>query len=185
MRHPRFLVGTLLLALLAVGASSRVRAQTKPSPQTQSTSASAAASAEAEIMALERRYVEAFNAKNVDGIMACYVPGRGLFVFDTVPPREYIGWDAFKKDYEALFAAYPGPVSVSMSEANVVVVGSVAYGHNVQTGYFTDKNGSRVYMAVRVTDVFRKINGKWLIVQEHQSFPVDFATGKADLMSSE
>lgn len=185
MRHPRFLVGTLLLALLAVGASSRVRAQTKPSAQKQPTSASAAASNKAEIMALEHRYIEAFNAKNVDGIMACYVPGRGLFVFDAVPPREYIGWDAFKKDYEALFAAYPGPVSVSMSEADVVVVGSVAYGHNVQTGYFTDKNGSRVNMAVRVTDVFRKIKGKWLIVQEHESFPVDFATGKADLMSSE
>ena len=183
MRHRRFLVGSLLLALLTVGASSRVRAQAKPSAQTQSTSASAAASAK--IMALEHRYIEAFNAKNVDGIMACYVPGRGLFVFDAVPPREYIGWDAFKKDYEALFAAYPGPVSVSMSEANIVVVGSVAYGHNVQTGYFTDKNGSRVNMAVRVTDVFRRIKGKWLIVQEHESFPVDFATGKADLMSSE
>jgi len=184
MRHPRFLVGTLLFALLAVGASSRVRAQAKPSLQTQSTSAPVAASAK-EVMALERRYIEAFNAKNVDDIMACYVPGRGLFVFDAVPPREYIGWDAFKKDYEALFAAYPGPVSVSISEANIVVVGSVAYGHNVQTGYFTDKNGSRVYMAVRVTDVFRKIKGKWLIVHEHQAFPVDFATGKADLMSSE
>jgi len=24
-------------------------------------------------MALERRYIEAFNAKNVNGIMACYV----------------------------------------------------------------------------------------------------------------
>jgi hypothetical protein len=34
-----------------------------------------------------------------------------------------------------------------------------------------------------VTDVYRKIKGKWLIVQEHVSFPVDLATGKADLLS--
>jgi ketosteroid isomerase-like protein len=185
MRHLLFLVGILLLALLAVAAPSRVRAQAKPAAQTQSNSASTPESARSEIMALEKRYVDAFNAKNVDAIMACYAPGRGLFVFDAVPPREYIGWDAYKKDWEALFAAYPGPVSETMSEANVVVAGSVAYGHNVQTGYFTDKNGSRVNATVRVTDVFRKIKGKWLIVQEHVSFPVDIATGKADLMSAE
>jgi ketosteroid isomerase-like protein len=174
MRQPRFLVGPLVLMLLAVGAPSCVRAQAKPSAQKQSDSASAPASARAEVMALEKSYMEAFNAKNVDAIMACYAPGRRLFVFDAVPPREYIGWDA-----------YPGPVSETMSEANVVVAGSVAYGHNVQTGYFTDKNGSRVNATVRVTDVFRKIKGKWLIVQEHVSFPVDIATGKADLTSAE
>jgi hypothetical protein len=70
-----------------------------------------------------------------------------------------------------------------MSEESIVVAGSVAYGHNIQTGYFTDKAGTRTNLAVRVSDVYRKINRKWLIVQEHVSFPVDIATGKADLMS--
>jgi ketosteroid isomerase-like protein len=35
----------------------------------------------------------------------------------------------------------------------------------------------------RVTDVLRKAKGKWLIVHEHVSVPVDLATGKADLAS--
>jgi hypothetical protein len=38
-------------------------------------------------------------------------------------------------------------------------------------------------LSVRVTDVLRKVNGKWLIVQEHVSVPVDLATAKADLTS--
>ena len=38
-------------------------------------------------------------------------------------------------------------------------------------------------MTLRVTDVLRKIKGKWLIVHEHDSVPVDVATGKADLTS--
>ena len=35
----------------------------------------------------------------------------------------------------------------------------------------------------RFTDVLRKMNGKWLIVHEHLSFPVDPETGKADFLS--
>jgi len=40
-----------------------------------------------------------------------------------------------------------------------------------------------VDVVVRVTDVYRKIKGEWLIVQEHVSFPVDIDSGKADLLS--
>ena len=38
-------------------------------------------------------------------------------------------------------------------------------------------------MTFRLTDRLKKIKGKWLIVHEHGSFPVDLATGKADLLS--
>jgi hypothetical protein len=40
-----------------------------------------------------------------------------------------------------------------------------------------------VAKVVRVTDVYRKLKGKWLIVQEHVSVPVDLATQKPDLQS--
>jgi len=137
----------------------------------------------AAIEALEKRYVEAFNARNLDAIMSVYAPGAQLFVFDAVPPREYPSAEAYRKDWEGLFAAYPGPLSNAISEQSITVVGPVAYGHNIQTGYFTSKDGARTDVAVRVTDVYRKIGGKWLIVQEHVSFPVDIESGKADLMS--
>ena len=62
-------------------------------------------------------------------------------------------------------------------------MGAVAYGHNIQTQTFTRKDGSKLNAVVRVTDVYREMNGNGLIVQEHVSFPVDAETGKADLMS--
>lgn len=136
----------------------------------------------AKIEALYQAYLKAFNAKDVNALMACYSP-KDLYVFDAIPPRAYPSWDAYKKDWEGLFTAFPGPVSYSMSEVSITVVGSLAYAHNIQTGYFTDKNGSRLDAAVRVTDVLRKTNGKWLIVHEHVSVPVDLMTGKADLLS--
>ena len=137
----------------------------------------------AQIEMLEKRYNQAFNSKDVDGIMACYAPGTSLFVFDAVPPREYPSWEAYKKHWEELFSCYPCPLSNTISEQSITVVGSVAYGHSIQSGFFTRKDGSKVNSAVRVTDVYRKINGKWLIVHEHVSFPVDIDTGKADLLS--
>jgi ketosteroid isomerase-like protein len=137
----------------------------------------------AQIEALETRYNDAFNARNVDGIMSCYAPGRELFVFDAVPPREYPSGDDYKRDWETLFSMYPGPVSNQISEQSITVVGTVAYGHNIQSTTFTNKDGSQAHLVVRVTDVYRKIGTKWLIVQEHVSFPVNIATGQADLLS--
>jgi ketosteroid isomerase-like protein len=137
----------------------------------------------AAIEALEQSFLDAFNAKDVKAIMACYAPGKSLFVFDVTPPREHLGWDDYKRDWEGFFAAFSGPVSVRMSELNVTVVGPVAYGRNIESGTFTSKDGSKTAIVVRVTDVYRKIDNKWLIVQEHVSVPVDLATGKADMMS--
>jgi len=38
-------------------------------------------------------------------------------------------------------------------------------------------------MTVRVTDVYKKIDGKWLVVHEHVSVPVDPTTNKPDMDS--
>ena len=137
----------------------------------------------AAIQALEDTYNEGFNSKDVDKVMSVYVPGKQLFVFDVVPPREYRGWEAYKKDFEGLFSAFPGPIKNTISEQTIHVVGSLAYGHNIQTGEFTGKDGKKIKIVARTTDIYRKINGKWLIVEEHNSVPVDLDTMKPDLVS--
>jgi len=135
----------------------------------------------AAIQALYKEFNDAFNKKDVNRIMAIYAPD--VFVFDVVPPREYATWDAYKKDWEDLFVMFPGPVTNSISELNITVVGTVAYAHSIDDSTMTAKDGSKSHVVVRSTDVLRKSNGKWRIVQEHNSVPVDLATGKADLLS--
>ena len=137
----------------------------------------------AAIQALEDTYNEGFNSKDVDKIMSVYAPGKQLFVFDVVPPREYKSWEAYKKDFEGLFSAFPGPMKNTISEQTIHVVGSIAYGHNIQTGEFTGKDGTKLKVVARTTDIYRKMNGKWLIVEEHNSVPVDVVTMKPDLLS--
>ena len=138
---------------------------------------------QADIKALEQRYVTAVNAKDVKAIMACYVQDESLLVFDVMPPRQYVGAKAYQKDWEALFAAYPGPAELEMSDLSVMIEGNLGYGHNIQRSTLIDKGGKRTPLILRVSNGYRKINGKWLISHEHVSVPVDLATGKAELTS--
>jgi ketosteroid isomerase-like protein len=111
-------------------------------------------------------------------------PTRSLFVFDVVPPRQYVGARAYRKDWEDFFASFSGPVETfEINDLNVVTNGNLGFSHSIQRVVFTDKDGKKTDITFRLTDVYRKVNGKWLIVHEHVSVPVDLATGKADLSS--
>ena len=137
----------------------------------------------ASIAALETRFRDALVAKDLNAVMEVYAPGTRLFVFDVSPPRQHVGWQDYKKDWQDTFAAMPGPLTFSISDLSITVVGSVAYSHSIQEAQYTGKGGSKVDLVVRVTDVYRKLPGGWLIVQEHVSVPVDLATQKPDLLS--
>jgi len=115
--------------------------------------------------------------------MSFFVPGSDLFVFDVTPPRQHVGWADYKKDWEDLFAAFPGPLHQELSDLSVTTGGALAVSHYVVDGYFTGHDGTRLTVAVRVTDALRRMRGKWLIFQEHVSVPVDLGTGKVDLLS--
>ena len=136
----------------------------------------------AQIEALEKGFAAAFNAKDAAKIMSFYTHD-GLFVFDVTPPRQFVGWDAYKKDWDGLLASFPGLLVFKLSDLSVTVVGPVAYGHSIQSIDSTAKDGTNSQLVVRVTDVYRKAGGHWKIVQEHVSMPVDLDTMKPDPLS--
>ena len=145
--------------------------------------ATAHADDKGDIRQLEDRLVAAFKAKNVDGIMACYAPDEGLVVFDAIPPRQYAGPKAWRKDNEDFLANYPGPIDADFSDLTITTDGKLAFARYVFHMSGTNKAGTRDEFAFRATDCLEKRNGKWLIVHEHLSWPVDPTTGKADLSS--
>lgn len=143
-----------------------------------------AATAKAEIQALEDQFAAAFNAKDLDGIMKVYAPGPNLFVFDVTPPRQHVGWDDYRKDWQSFLATFKGPIKATVNDLAIFADGSMGYSHSIQHVTGTDMKGKPVEFAVRVTDVYRKIKGQWLIVHEHVSVPVNFDTLKPDIMST-
>ncbi len=137
----------------------------------------------AQIIALIDRYQAAFRAKDLDRIMSFYAPGKSLVAFDVEPPRQYVGWQAYKKDWQGFFAALKGPVTDTITDLSIDCDGTLGFSHNIEriTGMLT--NGKKFDVTVRATDVYRKINGKWYAIHEHVSVPVNLDTGQADLQS--
>ncbi len=176
--------GVLAAAGAAAAAPAATPASTAPAPAVAKPAAAKPPSLgdRAQIQALEKGFGAAFAAKNVNKIMSYYAHD-GLFVFDVTPPRQHVGWADYKKDWQDFLGAVPGPVTFTLSDLAITVVGPVAWSHSIQDIQYAGKGGAKTEFTARVTDVYRKLAGKWLIVQEHVSVPVDLDTGKADLLS--
>ena len=144
---------------------------------------SAKESSEAEIRAMEAAMIKAFAAKHLDTALGYYLQDDTLFVFDAIPPRQYVGIKAWRADNEGFLALFQGPLKAEMSDLSVTANGKLGFGHNIQHFSGTGKDGKPIDMTFRVSDGYKKINGKWVIVEEHISFPVDITTGKADFSS--
>jgi ketosteroid isomerase-like protein len=138
---------------------------------------------EVKIEALAAAFTAAVNAKDVDAIMKVYVPDESLVVFDIIPPRQYIGANAFRTDWENFVALFKGPVKFEVSDLHVEADGTLGYSHSIQRVSGTDEKGQLIDLTWRDTAAYRKIGGNWLIVHEHGSVPVDLATGKPDVTS--
>jgi uncharacterized protein (TIGR02246 family) len=164
-----FALGSIVFAVVILGIAFDVGAQSAD---------------KAQIQALEEQLAAALATKDVDKIMQFYAPGDDLFVFDIIPPRQYVGAAAYRKDFEGFFAsAANGPTTVQISDLDITADGKIAFAHYTSHVVSTDKSGAKTDMVIRTTDCLRKIKGKWLIVHEHNSVPVDLANARADLMS--
>ena len=137
---------------------------------------------EQDIRALQARLAASVSARDLDAVMKEYVPGRELFVFDSDLPRQHTDWDAYKKDWWD-FLGTAVDVKAEVKDLGVTVVGDAAFSHDLlHLTWAGQKDGSRHEQLMSVSDAYRKIGGKWLIVMEHWSLPV--ANGKAVLMTN-
>jgi uncharacterized protein (TIGR02246 family) len=169
----RFAAGEFLLVILISGTLSSCN---RSHPDTR-------AADEQAIRGMYDRYSAAVEAKDVDAIMSFYIPDETLVAFDAFPPRQYVGATAYRKDYADFFAAFPGPAKSDASDIHVETSGPLGYARGIDRWVITGKDGKPLEVVFRFTDVLKKIDGKWLIVHEHLSVPVDPATGQADFLS--
>lgn len=136
-----------------------------------------------EIKAIQLSIARDAEKRDLDGIMSHYVKGDKLFVFDAYPPRQYVGWDAFRGDWKDFLDALKGPISYKLGELYAVSDGQFGYTHMVQYIRGTRQDGKPFALNLRETDAYRKIDGKWMIVHVHASVPVDLTTDRGDLVA--
>jgi ketosteroid isomerase-like protein len=164
MRKSGLVVVTLAAAaLMALGLGAQARA----------------ANAKADLTELEHKCAA---ATTVDELMGCYDASDELVVYDISTPREFDGPAAVRADFQNFFDNSKNP-KVEFISLHVITDGKLGAAESVQHFTATDKSGKPLDMIFRVTDVWHKEKGGWKIIHSHISFPVDVASGKADMQS--
>ena len=163
MRRTGMALGAAAVAIFAMGIVSHAESKTSDRQQ---------------IIDLENGLAA---AKTVDQAMSYYDDGEKLVVFDVIPPLQYAGPAAWRKDLKGFFAAFPGPSHIDLTNLQVVNDDRIGFAHSIQRFTGTAKDGKKTEITFRVTDGLEKKGGKWKIVHEHISVPVDIDSGRAYL----
>jgi ketosteroid isomerase-like protein len=97
-------------------------------------------------------------------------------VYDAYAPGVYRGTKQIFDGFEQQFAqgqSFTGAIP----DMNIISDGKFACSAMQLHFDYTLKNGTKGAITMRQLDAFKKIGGKWLIVQQHISFPMDPKTG--------
>ena len=120
---------------------------------------------------------QALRAKDINALMAHYAPG--IVTFDLRPPLQVQGVDAYRKNFEAWFAAVQGPIDYEIRDLRITVSDDIAFCHSLNHVKSTRTSGERVDYWVRVTSGLQKLNGRWMVTHEHVSVPIKLETMQA------
>jgi uncharacterized protein (TIGR02246 family) len=132
---------------------------------------------EAAIRQLIERFAQAFRDKDVHGVMAPF--DENIVSFDILPPLQTVGAETFVTHWQQFFESHEGPIQVEFPDVRIATSGDVAFSYCVHRIKGTLKNGQQTDWWLRWTACYRKTNGRWLIVHEHVSVPVDLKSGQA------
>jgi ketosteroid isomerase-like protein len=131
---------------------------------------------EAAIRAVEHKIIDATTA---DEVMK-YYDKKDIDLYDFVPPLQYEGATAVHGDLDNFFNNAKD-VKGKFVELVVVTDGTLGMARSIQHFTWKGADDKPMEATLRVTDVLRKIDGKWKVFHSHVSVPVDPKTGQAQM----
>jgi len=120
---------------------------------------------------------QAIRAKDLDGVMAIFA--ADVVSFDLGPPLVHGGGEDFRSHWRALFDAYRDDIAYEVRDLAVAVAGDVAFSHSLNRMAGAAADGRRSERWLRWTACWRRTAGRWQVVHEHVSVPVDLRAGRA------
>ncbi|MBC7815221.1 MAG: nuclear transport factor 2 family protein [Burkholderiales bacterium] len=139
----------------------------------------ATASDQSEVKALLDSWSEAYRIKDIDRLMSLYAPD--ITYFDVVPPLQYSGSDAVRRNFLRWFDSWQSSIGVEIRDRSILVSGDIAFAYLLHRTSGTLKNGREVDYWVRATICCQQSNQQWLITHEHISLPVNPGSWSAAL----
>ena len=121
--------------------------------------------------------VNAVRSKNAAALLASYAPD--VLTFDLVEPLANRGAGALAARVEQWFGSYEGAIGYDVRDVMLHVAGDVAFGTQFTHVRGKLAGGPEVDMWFRETVGYRKIEGRWKVVHQHSSVPIDKKDGRA------
>jgi PhnB protein len=135
--------------------------------ETEMNTQSHSATDEAKIRTLIDQRINAQHAKDAKALLSFLT---GDFVsFSLAPPLISAMRD--KKDYDAWFATWQGPISTEVRDLTISVSGDLGTSHSLNLMSGTSADGQDVRLWYRQTLIFRKAGGAWKVAHQHDSVP--------------
>ncbi|GAA3349977.1 nuclear transport factor 2 family protein [Amorphoplanes nipponensis] len=132
---------------------------------------------ETELRALVDERVAAVRAKDPKPLAARQHPE--VVTYNVLPPLHAHGNEAVEQATRKWFDSYASDIGYEVRDLRVTADGEVGFCSFLYHVAGTLKAGGEVDMWVRATLGCRRVDGRWLIVHDHESVPFDPATGQA------
>src|SRR5579864_4339834 len=73
------------------------------------------------IRLLESRYAAALVVRDLDAVMRTYSPAEDLFIFEAVPPRQFVGAKAYRQHVQEFLVNFQAPFTYEVHEVAVTI----------------------------------------------------------------
>jgi len=114
--------------------------------------------------------VRGVHERDIDLLLSAYADD--VEQFGVLPPLRTTGRDAVRETSEQWFAGYASPIGYDVIELTCHADGEVGFCSFVYRVTGTLTSGDDVDMTVRATLGCRRVDGRWLIVHDHESVPL-------------
>lgn len=124
---------------------------------------------EAEIKAILQRLTDAYGKRDLQGVLACFASDADVVLYGTGADEKRIGPDQIRTQVERDWAQTE-TAAMSFAWISVSAAGAVAWAA-VDGTFKLRAAGQAMAIPARVSFVFEKRGGQWLIVHSHFSTP--------------
>ncbi len=137
--------------------------------------------AEQGVRDLMRRYEAALRDKDLEALSACYADDAVIYDIGA----QMNGFDALRALWEQCFPYFGQTIGTERKETAIHVSGDLAvvHGYTRLTGMDSDEPMARSW--IRSTTCCRRVDGRWRVLHEHASFPVNCEEGKVQFILDE
>ena len=116
-------------------------------------------------------WVDAIQTQDLEGVVADH--DRNIVMFDVPPPYNGVrGMDEYRKSWPPFFEWIGQGAQFQLVELDFVAGADVAFAYALLRCGTQAEFDANPDNRLRVTVGLRKVDGRWVVVHEHHSFPM-------------